>query len=88
MIISAEIEDGIFYYEANDNIDCNMILNIKLEDIVGQFVIYEDNIKDALDYETIITIIPNCNTEEMESLMTNFDKLYIFYPTILLMLNR
>jgi len=49
---------------------------------------YLENIKDAIDYDTIINVFPNCEKEDIEELLKDFDKLFIFYPTILLMLKR
>jgi len=64
-----------------------MIRNSELDDIVAGFTIYSENIKEALDYDTIINIFPHCQPEDIPQLISDIDKLYIFYPTILIMLD-
>ena len=51
MIISAEIQDGVFsYHSANDdNQNNSKDQNVDLEETINSFIIYEENIKNALD---------------------------------------
>ena len=99
MTISAEIENGIFAYEKNsenlfdskhlkNEISENMIRNSELDDIVAGFTIYSENIKEALDYDTIMNIFPHYQPEDTSHLIADIDKLYVFYPTTLLMLDQ
>ena len=65
MNISAEIEDGIFRYIKKKNIEEKEIENIEIEEVISKFRIYEENIKDAIDYDTIINVLPNCKAQHL-----------------------
>ena len=87
MNISAEIEDGIFCYKKKKKILENE-KETKLEYKLSIIELFLEDIKDGIDYDTIINVFPNCEKEDIEELLNDFDKLFIFYPTILLMLKR
>jgi len=67
MNISAEIEDGIFCYKKKNK---KKILEnekeTKIDNNLSIIELYLENIKDAIDCDTIINVFPNCETEDIK----------------------
>jgi hypothetical protein len=62
------------------------IENLIIDNVIARFNINEANFMEALNYQTVTSLIPNI--KEFPHIVQFLDELYITFASILIMINR